>query len=162
VNTLKVFLGAGILTMPFGMKQVRSLAWPQPASLNALQAGLAIGIVTLAALSYVSVYCMLMIVECKNSILRDTKRSSNPREADELSFGILADELVGPRGKFWADVAVVFTQFAFGTAYIIYAGSNCSLVAATYGYSFSVIGLGSDVLLMVIAGAAISPFVLLR
>jgi amino acid permease len=148
--------------MPFGMKQVRSLVWPHPASLNILQAGLAIGVVTLAALSYVSVYCMLMIVECKNSILRDTKRSSNAREADELSFGMLADELIGPLGKFWADVAVVFTQFAFGTAYIIYAGSNCSLVASTYGYSFSFIGLGPSVLLMIIAGAAISPFVLLR
>jgi amino acid permease len=127
-----------------------------------LQAGLVIGTITLATLSYVSVYCMLMIVECKNSLLQDTKRSLNARDAGELSFGRLAYELIGPRGKFWADVSVVFTQFAFGTAYIIYAGDNCSLVAATYGHSFSFAGLDSEVLLMIIAGAAISPFVLLR
>ncbi len=125
---------------------------------------------------------MLMIVDCKNMISRGAKSSHVARDADSLSFGALADELLGPRGKFWADITVVFTQLAFGTAYIIYAGSNCSLVAQTYGhasptvsitasflfssdccrYSFSLAGLNSDVLLMMAAGAAVSPFVLLR
>ncbi len=114
----------------------------------------------MAALSYISVSCMLMIVECKNSLLKDSKRSAH--DADDLSFGRLADELLGPRGKFWADVTVVFTQLAFGTAYIIYAGSNCSLVAQTYGDSFSFLGLSPDILLMAIAGCVVSPFVLLR
>jgi amino acid permease len=126
------------------------------------QAGLVTGAATLAILSYVSVSCMLMIVECKNQILQEVGRSKTTRDADELSFGRMADELLGPRGKFWADFTVVFTQLAFGTAYIIYAGSNCSLVAQTYGVSLSFIGLDSAVLLMILAGAAVSPFVLLR
>ena len=120
------------------------------------------GAVTLAALSFVSVSCMLMIVECKNVLLRGPKSSQITRDADALSFGALADDLLGPRGKFWADIVVVFTQLAFGTAYIIYAGSNCSLVATTYGYSFSLFGINSDILLMIAAGAAVSPCVLLR
>ena len=102
-----------------------------------LQAGLVTGAVTLAALSFVSVSCMLMIVDCKNIISRGAKGSHVVRDADSLSFGALADELLGPRGKFWADITVVFTQLAFGTAYIIYAGSNCGLVAQTYGYATS-------------------------
>jgi amino acid permease len=162
VNTLKVFLGAGILTMPFGMKQVKPKQLLFDERSNPSQAGLVTGAATLVILSYVSVSCMLMIVECKNQILQEVGRSTATRDADELSFGSMADELLGPRGKFWADFTVVFTQLAFGTAYIIYAGSNCSLVAQTYGYSFSFIGLDSAVLLMIMAGAAVSPFVLLR
>ena len=148
--------------MPFGMKQVKPKQLLFDERSNPSQAGLVTGAATLVILSYVSVSCMLMIVECKNQILQEVGRSTATRDADELSFGSMADELLGPRGKFWADFTVVFTQLAFGTAYIIYAGSNCSLVAQTYGYSFSFIGLDSAVLLMIMAGAAVSPFVLLR
>lgn len=120
------------------------------------------GAVTLAALSYISVSCMLLVVECKNAISQGPRRSNRPLDADSLSFGALADVLLGPRGKLWADITVVFTQLAFGTAYIIYAGKNCSLVAQTYGYSFHFIGLDADIVLMIAAAAAIAPFALLR
>ena len=129
---MKTFLGAGILTMPFGMKQVHSIHISPARHSPTLQAGLVTGAVTLAVLSYISVSCMLLVVECKNAISQGPRRS---KDAESLSFGALADVLLGPRGKLWADITVVFTQLAFGTAYIIYAGTNCSLVAQTYGYS---------------------------
>jgi amino acid permease len=132
----------------------------QKARITSFQAGLITGSVTLVLLSYVSVNCMLMVVQCKNSILQDTRRTAFG--ADELSFGGLANELLGPRGKFWADFCVVFTQLAFGTAYIIYAGSNCNIVASTYGFSFSVMGISSEIVLVAFAGLLISPVVLLR
>ncbi len=105
---------------------------------------------------------MLLVVECKNVISQGPRRSNRAQDADSLSFGALADVLLGPRGKLWADITVVFTQLAFGTAYIIYAGTNCSLVAQTYGYSFHFIGLDADIVLMIAAATAIAPFALLR
>ena len=156
---MKTFLGAGILTMPFGMKQVHSTHMSSARHSPTPQAGLVTGAVTLAALSYISVSCMLLVVECKNAISQGPRRS---KDAESLSFGALADVLLGPRGKLWADITVVFTQLAFGTAYIIYAGTNCSLVAQTYGYSFHFIGLDADIVLMIAAATAIAPFALLR
>eukprot|EP01147_Barroeca_monosierra_P009244 gene9244-1526_t len=115
-NIFITFVGAGILGLPFAFKEV--------------EAGVIEGSLMMAFISGTCIKAMLLLVDCKDEIIR--RRKEYYQQAKELykgndleiDYGDLAQRTFGSWGWWAVQLSIVFSQIGFCCAYLIFITQN--------------------------------------
>eukprot|EP00043_Microstomoeca_roanoka_P029830 m.23414 g.23414 ORF g.23414 m.23414 type:complete len:416 (-) comp9490_c0_seq3:2088-3335(-) len=112
-NIFITFVGAGILGLPFAFKE----------------AGIVEGSIVMASVSAVCIKAMLLLVNCKDEVIR--RRKAAQAEAGmgrvvmtDIDYGDLAQRTYGNPGWWTVQVAIVLSQIGFCCAYLIFITQN--------------------------------------
>ncbi|KAK3737016.1 hypothetical protein QZH41_018403 [Actinostola sp. cb2023] len=137
-NIFISFIGAGILGMPFAIKE----------------AGVVEGSVVMALIGIISVKAMLLVIDAKYKLVQkkwSTGRSLKPKSSElnvvpeekepltiedgknlnaimhqeqEIDYGDLGLYALGPMGKMLVDTSIVVSQIGFSCGYLIFISEN--------------------------------------
>lgn len=125
VNIVISFVGAGLLGIPDAFRR----------------AGWLLGTLTLATVSALNVYAMLLLPHVKRKLLHlRQKQQQNSTRSDEThtdthelllldSYGALGRAIMGPNGETFVNGCLVVSQVGFATAYIIFIAANLHSLA---------------------------------
>lgn len=138
-NVLKAFIGTGYISMPFAFGQ----------------SGLGLGIVILLLVGFLNDYGCVQIVKCKDIIVAklieqfESKYQSGllplpeaelmisgklkSKLEDRITLGHIAKYAFGRKGQWVVTICLLFSQFGFCTAYIVFVGNT---LAELINYSF--------------------------
>eukprot|EP00008_Paramoeba_atlantica_P008567 CAMPEP_0201490070 /NCGR_PEP_ID=MMETSP0151_2-20130828/24936_1 /ASSEMBLY_ACC=CAM_ASM_000257 /TAXON_ID=200890 /ORGANISM="Paramoeba atlantica, Strain 621/1 / CCAP 1560/9" /LENGTH=386 /DNA_ID=CAMNT_0047875879 /DNA_START=296 /DNA_END=1456 /DNA_ORIENTATION=- len=86
-----------------------------------LSGGLILTTILIYTVAVLSIYCFMMLFKVRDKLVEE----GHPRE---LSFENIVGLVLGKYGHFAVLCAVVFTQFGFATAYIIFIATNLNLL----------------------------------
>ena len=100
------FVGAGILGLPYAF----------------MRSGLLPGALLMGTVSFLSYFCMLMLIQCKRAVGRDAVQT----------YSDLAEEVLGKHGRSLVDTLLVVSQAGFCIAYVIFITENLYL---SFGWS---------------------------
>lgn len=113
-NTIKSFVGVGILALPYAIKQ----------------SGLWAGIIGLVVIGFVSAYTMKILVRCKiemelrRKFASETNPSAHLIDEPEITYGYIGQHIFGRLGLWLVNFAIVTSQLGFCCAYILFIGHN--------------------------------------
>jgi proton-coupled amino acid transporter len=119
-NIFISFIGAGILGLPYAFKE----------------AGIVEGIIVMTIVGALSVKSMLLLIDCKDSVIQDNKLAlaQNGRKLVEVQpgkdvvthvdYGEIGFVTFGSIGKFVVDMSIIITQLGFNCAYLIFISEN--------------------------------------
>eukprot|EP00026_Physarum_polycephalum_P009469 Phypoly_transcript_09594.p1 GENE.Phypoly_transcript_09594~~Phypoly_transcript_09594.p1 ORF type:complete len:457 (+),score=23.96 Phypoly_transcript_09594:99-1373(+) len=113
VNTIKSFVGVGILEFPYAVQQ----------------SGLYAGIVLLLFIGIVSNYTMKTLVRCKDEIKerlaqQEEEDTKNGTKNHEITYGDIGKYTFGPAGLYAVNFAIISSQIGFCCAYVIFIATN--------------------------------------
>jgi solute carrier family 36 (proton-coupled amino acid transporter) len=98
LNTLRVNVGSGLLTLPFGFAL----------------GGLVAGPIMMLVIGVIAVYCCFLLIGCRNKLRSD----------GIATFGQIGRYCMGYFGRVVVDITLILTQFGFATAYVIFTATN--------------------------------------
>ncbi|KXJ22393.1 amino acid transporter AVT3B [Exaiptasia diaphana] len=152
-NIFISFIGAGILGMPFAIKE----------------AGVIEGSVVMAIVGIVSVKAMLLVIDCKYKTIQkkcgngkslkaknseasfkgeakqplfveDGKNLREMKDQDqEIDYGDLGLYALGPIGKMLVDTSIVVSQIGFSCGYLIFISENIADMTSDHFSKFAVL-----------------------
>jgi proton-coupled amino acid transporter len=100
VNTFISFIGAGILGLPYSVRQ----------------SGMLLSAIIIIAVAIVSLYCMWLLLECQ--------RLLESRGILVDSYGKIGQHAVGAKWMVVVDSSIIITQTGFGIGYLVFIGKN--------------------------------------
>lgn len=109
VNTIKSFVGVGILEFPYAVQH----------------SGLWAGVLLLFIIGIVSNYTIKTLIRCKEEIMRDIDEKEAKRD---VTFGDIGEHLFGKTGSRLVNFAIISSQIGFCCAYIIFIAQNLNLI----------------------------------
>ncbi|KAL0485312.1 proton-coupled amino acid transporter [Acrasis kona] len=102
VNTIKANIGSGILVMPYAFKN----------------SGTILGLVTLIVVASITLHCTVLLIKCKNRLKRQNENEQIK------TYGDVGKASLGRFGAVLIEILLIFTQFGFSCAYLIFIGTN--------------------------------------
>lgn len=127
-NIFISFIGAGVLGLPYAFKE----------------AGILEGVTIMVLVGCLSIYAMLLIIDCKYEILENKTRksfeveeeamipngegniakNSKQKSKSSMTYGEVGFEAIGSKGALLVDIAILVSQVGFCCAYLIFITEN--------------------------------------
>ncbi|KAK3126713.1 hypothetical protein QOZ80_7AG0561190 [Eleusine coracana subsp. coracana] len=141
-NVVVSIVGTGVLGLPYAFRAAGWLA----GSLGVVAAGLA------------TLYCMLLLVDCRDKLEEEIEEKST----GHCTYGDLGEKCFGTIGRWLTEILILVSQAGGSVAYLIFIGQNLhsvfSQVMSPVGFIFAILLPVQVALSFIRSLSALSPF----